>query len=320
MTPMEPALRLFGIPDPDLAAVLAAHDAVCREPSGPLADWVAAVGTTLEGAMGIPSPGPVLPSRSGLAAGHRETAEAAKPPETGAEDELASAVAYLPVVAFAEALHEAIAFHRRHDVPDSVTTATFADVGRMVERNRLWGGQPGLGDALTGWLTRHFHGALFQVGRLQVERVRMTEWSAARARQAGVVAQAGDLELTVHIPAAGGPLTPAAVDDSLGWAHEVVQQAFPQERYVGVSCHSWLLDPQLAEALPGSNVAAFAGRFVLGSPADEDGDLDARRFAFGASSAPFAELPTGSSLQRAVVELWRRGGHVQVCSGWLPAR
>jgi hypothetical protein len=132
-------------------------------------------------------------------------------------------------------------------------------------------------------------GRLAELGRLQFE-----------SRANGVLA--------VHIPESG-PLTPAACDASFRRAREV----FP-ERHVA-SCHSWLLDPQLADVLPAdSNIVRFQHRFEL---TDEggDGNADVLRFVFHTSDPALDKLVPTTTLERALVEHMREGGQWRTPTG-----
>lgn len=296
------ALRLFGVPEEDVEPLCAAQDAVRRDPA--LAGWVAEAAAALRAAMGEASPGPVLPSREAL--GGPQGRDGAS---------------YAPVVAFAEVLPDLLAHHEALGVAPEVSAATLADVGRMLTRNRRWFGVAGLGDELGGWLTRHLTGAIFQLGRLQYERVHLGQGTGLELGMAGVPVGPGDLVLSVHIPGAGGPLTPEAVDASVAAASTFFRRRFPDERYPVAVCWSWLLDPQLAGLLPpGANLVAFQRRFTLGRALDEDADLTVRKFLWDAPSTPVAELPADSTLRRAMLDLWRRGGHWHSHSGWFPWR
>lgn len=294
---LDEALRLFAVPAADVAALRAAHVVVLADPA--LTAWVAESGALLRAAMDTPSPGPVLSSRP-----------AGEPAVT----------AYLPVLVYAAVLPDLLADHTLRGVPADVTAATLADVGRILARNRRWFGEAGVRDELAGWLTRHLHGALFQVGRLQYERVRLGEGTGLELQMDGFPCAPGDLTLNLHIPADGGSLTPDVVGASLAGAKAFFRKRFPDERYSVVTCHSWLLDPQLPDVLPaGSNLAAFQQRFTL-APGGHDGDVSVRQFVFGDTDTPLADLPRDTSLRRAVVTLLSRGDHWHVRSGWLPWR
>ncbi|MEO3936194.1 acyltransferase domain-containing protein [Dermatophilaceae bacterium Soc4.6] len=294
---LERALALFAVPVGDRVAVRAADDAVRRDAA--LAAWVAQAAAALVAAMGNPSPGPSLPPRP---------------------LHLPGVAAYLPVVAFVRVLPELLAEHKRRGVTPQVTADTLADVGRMLVRNRAWCGEVGLGDELTSWLTRHGHGAIVQLGRLQFERRRLVPGPGLELRQAGFPCGPGDLVLDLHIPGNSGRLLPGSVDASLAAARTFFRKRYGEERYAALVCHSWLLDPQLVAMLPpSSNLVAFQSRFTLGGEPG-DGDRSVRRFLWDDAATPWAQLPRDSTLRRAVLDLWAGGGHWHERGGWLPWR
>ena len=189
-------------------------------------------------------------------------------------------------------------FHRAHAIPDDVAWATLADLGRNLARDRLLFGAGGLRTAR--WLTLHFRGAIYELGRLQYNR---RDPSRARAGAAGE----GEPALGLHIPESG-PLAPDIVDESLREPRPFFERHFAGAVRIGV-CNSWLLDPQLAEYLPAeSNVIRFQRRFTLFGDGTA-GDADVVRFVFHRIGADLAELPQRTTLERAIVSHLRKGGH-----------
>ena len=185
------------------------------------------------------------------------------------------------------ALPDTRAYHAARGVADDVSWATLADLGRCTAIDRRLHGTGGLRDS--PWLTRHFRGLLYALGRLQFEEDK------------GV--------LLVHIPESG-PLDPAACDDSFAHARHFFSRREAR-------CTSWLLDPVLAEYLDAdSNIVRFQRRFEL----VEDGwecDADVVRFVFRRLDAPVDELPQRTTLERAVVAHIRSGGHWRCPTGGL---
>lgn len=183
-------------------------------------------------------------------------------------------------------------------VPADVADATLADLGRQMWVHERVTGMTGLDTQL--WMMLVWSGELVALSRLQGERL-------------------GQTAVGLHIPE-GGPLTPDSVDDSLRRLRDGWPQWFgstPSE----VVCESWMLDPQLAEALPKSNIAAFARRFAL----DEGGyvdDASALYFVFRRRNVDvpgdLAGLPRDTSLQRVIIEHLEAGGHWMVRRGRLP--
>jgi hypothetical protein len=73
----------------------------------------------------------------------------------------------------------------------------------------------------------------------------------------------GDTVIEVHIPR-GGAMTPEECDKSIAMAKEFFATYFPDCNYEYFTCHSWLLDPTLAELLPEqSNIVRFGKRYEI---------------------------------------------------------
>ncbi|MCX4759396.1 acyltransferase domain-containing protein [Kitasatospora purpeofusca] len=213
------------------------------------------------------------------------------------------------------------AHHRALGIPAEVTGSTLADLGRQLAVSR-WRGRTGLGNAR--WLTLHFRGELFQLGRLQFQRTRPTGADAPAARAGG----ADGWSLQLHIPDHCGPLSPAACDRALDRARAFFPRHFPGEPYRSCHIFSWLLDPQLADRLPAeSNIVRFQRRF---SPLERPDlpnlpdlpsapeDSNPLKFVFGDIERPLESLPRDTVLQRALVDHLRAGGHWYVRGGRLP--
>ncbi|MGW0511324.1 acyltransferase domain-containing protein [Streptomyces olivaceoviridis] len=138
---------------------------------------------------------------------------------------------------------------------------------------------------------------------------------------AGLDAAPGTPCLNLHIPDFHGPLTPSACDRSLALAREFFARCFPEERPVAVLCHSWLLDPQLRRYLPAdSNILRFQKRFRIARELSEPADTEPVRFVFGDPDLPVATLPRRTSVERAVGDHLRAGGHWYIGHGWFPFR
>jgi hypothetical protein len=192
-------------------------------------------------------------------------------------------------------LEDALAYHARHGVPETVSWTTLADLGRnlAIDRRMNGDGWP----VMLQWLTLHVRGGIYELGRLQFQR------GAGR-------------ELSLHVPRSG-PLTPEACEESFRLARAFFPRHFPAEPYDAVTCGSWLLDPVLAEYLPPeSNIVRFQRRFTL-LPGGEDASEDILRFVFGTLTTPLDRLPTRTTLQHAVAGHLRAGGRWQNRTGVL---
>jgi hypothetical protein len=203
---------------------------------------------------------------------------------------------FLYVWAFLAALPDVLRYHAARGIPEDVSWPTLADLGRSVEDTRRRTGAPGFDHAW--WLTLHFRGGLYRLGRLQFNRSRTG--------------------LGVHIPR-DGSLAPKACDASFARAREFFPRHFPAEAADDAWCTSWLLDPQLAEYLGSrSNIVRFGRRFTLTDELD-DGDDDILSFVFG-RKRPLEELPQTTTLERAIVAHLRAGRHWHVRRGVLALR
>jgi GNAT domain-containint protein/N-acyltransferase family protein len=215
---------------------------------------------------------------------------------------------YFFVYVYLAAMADVRRFHAGRRIPDEISWATLADLGRNLKRDRLLLGDGGL--RTSGWLTLHFRGALYQLGRLQYNRM------TVRAAHLADRFPEGEAALGIHIPESG-PLTPEACDDSFAQAHPFFARHFPEAPpRIGV-CTSWLLDPQLADYLaPESNVMRFQRRFNL-LPEAPDGDAEILRFVFHRIAPRIEDLPQRTTLERAIVAHLRAGKHWRNQTGWI---
>jgi hypothetical protein len=222
---------------------------------------------------------------------------------------------YFPAYVFLGALPHTRAYHRERGIPAGVSRHTLADLGRTMAVHRRQHGHGGVQTA--HWLVRHFRGTLYQLGRLQFERRSVGEDTARWITESGRPVPAGDPLLSLHIPDFSGPLTPNACDRSLARAQDFFARHFPEERHEIAVCHSWLLDAQLTRYLPAdSNIVRFQRRFRLAPEVTEPADTEPVRFVFGDPDLPVDSLPRRTSVERAVADHLRTGGHWYLGHGW----
>jgi hypothetical protein len=206
----------------------------------------------------------------------------------------------VPLLALLATVGDLERFHRDHEIPAAISAATLTELGQQIRVHRQTFGRFGL--HTYGWMRQVWSGSLYWLGRLQFNLERLDDgWVCS-----------------THIPQTG-PLTPAAVDDAFGRAAEFFPRYFPERPVTDFWCASWLLDPVLADALsPGSNIARFQHRWDLyGDPMP--GDEDAVFFTFSRrGSVDLAALPRRTSLERAVGDRLRAGGHWSVWRGRIP--
>jgi hypothetical protein len=231
----------------------------------------------------------------------------------GGQDRMNAAFA---VFVYLAALPSTRVLHREHGVPAETSRRTLQDLGRQLAVHRRRFGFTGL--HTPAWLTRHFRGELYQLGRLQFERVRLDEHSARALAEAGAPAAPGQMALSLHIPDFQGPLTPGACEDSLALARDFFARCFPDDSPRIALCESWLLDPQLRSFLPAhANIVSFQHRFALTGDPGEPQDDSAVAFVFGGDQAARKDLPRRTGVQRAVLGHLDAGGHWYTRLGWF---
>ena len=230
-----------------------------------------------------------------------------------AEPDASAALRWLYVVAFAEFLPRTLEAHLRRGVPEAVSHATLADLGRHVRiARRLYGVRACIEQ---NWLQAHLRGLLYDLGRLQFNlgrlELRQTELDEAR-----IAAKPGTVVVETHIPEVG-PLDSDAVDASLARVQGFFATHFPELGTIRfATCDSWLLDPQLSEIVPGSNIARFGARYRLFRTAHES-DQSALDFVFRAPTTPRGDLPRDTRLQRGLLDHLAAGQHIEARYGWL---
>ena len=176
-------------------------------------------------------------------------------------DEPGRPMGLLPLLALVASADAVRRFHAARGVPPEVSASGLRDLGQQVSVHRRTYGAFGL--HTQGWLVCVWSGAYFWLGRLAFNLTRLD----------------GRWVIDTHIPESG-PLTPESVDDSFARAREVFGTHFADLPAEELHCRSWLLDPQLAEVLPGeSNMVRFQRRWELYGDADL-GDDDAVFFVF----------------------------------------
>ncbi|QKW09914.1 DUF5596 domain-containing protein [Streptomyces sp. NA04227] len=214
--------------------------------------------------------------------------------------EHSDAARYFYVHLFLVTLPATRRFHAAHGIPEEITRHTMTQLGEMVAIHRRKFGAGGMNTQT--WLSLHLRGVIHRLGRLQFELMRWRD----------------EPVLNVHIPATGGPMTPEACDDSFRRARPFFAAHFPEHGAERALCHSWLLDPQLAEYLPeDSNVVRFMRRWERVDEEPRDGDESVLEFVFRRNGQPLDQLPQRTSLERAAVTHLRAGRHWHAPHGLL---
>ncbi|GAB3698569.1 acyltransferase domain-containing protein [Mariniluteicoccus flavus] len=210
----------------------------------------------------------------------------------------------LPLLALLATVDDVRAHHRDRGIDDAASWRALSDLGQQVWVNRLTYAAFGL--HTHRWLLVAWSGALAWLGRLQ--------FNLARPE---VDPHRGELVLSTHIPQSG-PLDPDEVDRAFAEAEDFFAAHFPDLRPAWFHCESWLLDPRLAAALPGSNIAAFQQRWELfGDP--QPGTADAVFFTFRRRGDVTADdLTANSRLEALVTDHVRSDEPLHVRHGRIP--
>lgn len=208
-------------------------------------------------------------------------------------------------------------YHAEHGVPEDVSWESLACLGSAMAEARRQSGKPGLDGVWSPPLA--FRGALYPLGRLTFERIEPVADGADFPPL-----PPGTCAIGTHIPG-NMPLEPRACDASFTRARDFVASHFP-DRPAAFICHSWLLDPQLADYLQAeSNLVRFQRRFTLAPNQFEVSDNEILRFVFERRNERpevpedvLAELPQDTTLQRAYVTHLRSGRRWYARTGWAP--
>ncbi len=200
------------------------------------------------------------------------------------------------------------AFYQKRGIPQEILMDTLSDI---VTWTNTWSGiRDGLYLGELSWLKRHLEGKLFQLGRLQF----CMGYAEHDIPQANV--KKGDKVIEIHIPE-GEAMTVEACDASIARAREFFGTYFPEFDYKCFTCHSWLLDPTLAEILkPESNILAFQSRFAV-VESDSDDAIVRYVFAWNATRYNLKKFACESSLAQRVKARIQSGGGFYVSLGFF---
>lgn len=206
--------------------------------------------------------------------------------------------------------------------PSDLIESTLSDVARHAAIHRRKWGLNGVDAAW--WMLPVLRGELIGIGSLQFHRVNLgvgsispTGWyTKSEINELGVGFRNGDESLGIHIPD-GVSLTPDALCETIERARSVLGSMWPSGQRRLATCDSWLLDTQLMDYLPPtSNIIQFQQMFSLVPRWTED-DKDALEYVFRRPGTTLSDLPQTTSLERAIVDLLRRGGHWRTRVGWF---
>ena len=238
-------------------------------------------------------------------------------------DDTACMAEVLVMLAGAPSLHER---NLNDGYPEELTAACLEDLALWLSDYHQRRGRWALFPGHTQWISNHFTGRLFKLGRLQFEFIEMGMDAKIVSKADGrhLSYRTGDTVLGVHIPAGPG-MTPQACGDSVRRAKAFFPRYFPQKNPLAFHCSSWLLDPVLSKVLPKeSNIAAFQRPFSLYKQLEESDAMWDRVFLLDDTNekAPppevIAKLPRDTALRKALLEHVEAGGKLGGGTGIVP--
>lgn len=106
----------------------------------------------------------------------------------------------------------------------------------------------------------------------------------------------GDKVLSVHIPT-GADISKATCEKNYAKALEFFAKYYPECEIKAITCHSWLMDPELKNFLPSnSNILSFQSYFNV-VPTKSAGE-EVMTFVFGKRPEKLTELPENTTLTK----------------------
>jgi hypothetical protein len=122
-----------------------------------------------------------------------------------------------------------------------------------------------------------------------------------------LILQEGDQILEIHIPE-DGPMDFDACGESLRDASKFFPKFFPDRPFKAIVCTSWFLDPTFQQLLSeSSNIVRFQKECYL-FPYPTKGTQNGLERIFGAHAGDLSTAPRDTSMRRAVLDHFNRGG------------
>ncbi len=133
------------------------------------------------------------------------------------------------------------------------------------------------------------------------------------------VLEPADPVVSVHIPPGGG-MTDELVSESFAQTKAFIDEYFPDFKYKGFICGSWLMDPQLVDLLgEKTNIAKFCKRFKpICVKSAAQGIFSFVFLKYHTSNVNIEELPEGTTLERKVKQHYLDGKAIYEMIGYIP--
>lgn len=172
-------------------------------------------------------------------------------------------------------------------ISEEIFIATMGAFSRFVREHRESFGMYGFDRGF--WTTRQTGCVLFRIGQLEYE----------------LKEEDGTRSVALHIPSDASLELPS-LRSSLNDALILIRRCFPEYADTPMTCHSWLLSPDLPELLPqGSRILAFQQSFTV---TKTDTGPEFKQWVYGRVDIPDEYLPEDTTLQKNL-KAFLRSGH-----------
>ena len=159
------------------------------------------------------------------------------------------------------------------------------------------------GSFLRGWFAGFFQLKRFAFGKLEFE---LKEFKKTYTKD-GILLIPDSEVVYIHIPRTGEPLTFADQDYAIKKAKEFFEPCFGTGNKIPFITGSWLLFPKNKEYLKsGSNLRTFIERFEI-IDTFEYPDYSQTWRIFNRTFTKWEDMPSDTSLQRAYIEIIKKG-------------
>lgn len=219
---------------------------------------------------------------------------------------------FIPVLALLTQLAPSVERMRARQIPEDVIAASLENTRECLRVFERRYGRPGMDMHYFGWSQGFLDARILRIGSLEFEAV--PRFGSAMTLPDRTIGP-DEPVIGVHIPA-GADISHAARHAAYARAREIFERSFPETRFRGFACWSWLMDPQLAELLPGSKIAAFQGEFIR---CPERWESDAVfEYVFLDPVSSLEELPENTTLERRLKAHYLGGKRIDEMCGFIP--
>lgn len=202
-------------------------------------------------------------------------------------------------------------------IPEEIYYATMRDITVWV--NTLKREENLVGVAEISWLRHALYLNLFQIGRLQYQFFKTNHLLSGLPASREYPIPSGAQVLNIHVPE-GGKLLLADCCASVAAAKTFFATYYPQYKYQGFVCDSWLLDCHNQQFMrPDGNILQFASLFdeVVQTKAPT-GEIVRRLWGKElAEKTGLCDLPTQTDLQKRTKQYLLNGGKTGSGYGFL---